>query len=210
MAIKLSLTQFLNFKAKMSTSAKINYLKSQVKYADYNFFSDYWLPLRQKIQQFANGKITSDELMQYAQSVSESKNKRKNYVKDTRKFLHFVAKTNPSYFEVGRSSWNYKDLLTISASPELGVITNTGKKYLLKIFYTVKKDDEKLMKQNILPTLTMMDIANKSFNSQGAIPAVLNLRNGRLIELDKSKKPGIGNQELLVDAQQIISIWDII
>lgn len=66
------------------------------------------------------------------------------------------------------------------------------------------------MKQNILPTLTMMDIANKNFNPQNAIPAVLNLRNGRLIELDKSKKPGIGNQELLVDAQQILNIWNII
>lgn len=210
MTVKLSLTQFLNFKAKVSTGAKINYLKTQVKYADYNFFSDYWLPLRQKIQQFANGSLTPNELLQYAQSVSESKNKRKNYVKDTRNFLHFIDKTRPTFFEVGKSSWNFNDLLTISASPELGIITNSGKKYLLKIFYTVKKDDEKFMKQNILPTLTMMDIANKNFNPQNAIPAVLNLRNGRLIELDKSKKPGIGNQELLVDAQQILNIWNII
>ncbi len=210
MTVKLSLTQFLTFKAKMSTSAKMNYLSTQVKYSNYTFYGDYWLPLRQRIQQFANGKISATELLNYAENVPEDKNKRKNYVKDTRKFLNFVKTYKPTFFEVGKASWSYKDLLTISASPELGVITDSGNKYLLKIVYTLNKPNEKLMKQNILPMLTMMDIANKDFNVQNAIPAVLNLRNGRLIELDNSQNPGIGKKELLVDAQEILNIWDLI
>lgn len=210
MTVKLSLTQFLTFKAKMSTSAKMNYLSTQVKYSNYTFYGDYWLPLRQRIQQFANGKISATELLNYAENVPEDKNKRKNYVKDTRKFLNFVKTYKPTFFEVGKASWSYKDLLTISASPELGVITDSGNKYLLKIVYTLNKPNEKLMKQNILPMLTIMDIANKDFNVQNAIPAVLNLRNGRLIELDNSQNPGIGKKELLVDAQEILNIWDLI
>lgn len=205
--IKLSLTQFLTYKAKVSTSAKINYLKTQVKYHDYTFYGDYWLSLRHRINDFSQGKMTKEELINFAKGVSNDKNKQKNYLKDTRNFLHFVEQTQPSFFKVQKSYWNYKDLLIVSASPELGIKTSAGRRYLLKNLYTVKKDDEKIMKRTILPTLTMMHIANQGLNYGEAVPAVLNLRNGKLIEFDASKAPAISDIELRVDAKQIIDIW---
>ena len=87
----------------------------------------------------------------------------------------------------------------------MGVVTNSGEKYLLKNSYTIKKDDEKLLKRNILPTLTLMNIANDNPNISDATPAVLNLRNGKLI---KSNSNLVDTVELEVDAQQIIDIWN--
>lgn len=210
MTVQLSLTQFLHFKATVSTKAKMNYLKNEVKYNKYSFYSDYWMGLRKNIHKFSQGKITLDELNQYALTVSEKKNKRKNYIKDARNFSHFVNKFQPTFFEVDKSSWNYHDKLIISTSPELGVITNSGDKYLVKNFYNKKKDNENLMKKNILPMLTMMDIANKGISTRGAIPAVLNLQNGRLISFDKDKGPVLDPVELAVDAENILTIWNMI
>ena len=210
MTVQLSLTQFLHFKAIISTKAKMNYLKKEVKYNEYAFYSDYWMVLRQKIHKFSQGKITLDDLNQYALTVPDKNNKRKNYIRDARNFSQFVKKYQPTFFEVGKSSWNYHDKLIISASPELGVITNSGDKYLIKNFYTKKKDNEKLMKKNILPMLTMMNIANKDFNTHEAIPAVLNLQNGKLISFDEDKKPVLDPTELTIDAENILTIWNLI
>lgn len=210
MTIQLSLTQFLHFKAKVSTKAKMNYLKNEVKYNEYSFYSDYWMGLRQNIHKFSQGKISLDELNQYVLTVSEKKNKRKNYIKDARNFSHFIKKAQPTFFEVGKSSWNYHDKLIISTSPELGIITNSGDKYLVKNFYTKKKDNENLMKKNILPMLTMMNIANKAFNTHGATPAVLNLQNGKLISFNKDKDPVLDPVELTIDAENILTIWNMI
>ena len=153
MPIKLSLTQFITFKSKVSTSARINYLRTQVKGNDYSPAIDYWRPLRSKIKQFARGEITENQLQSFASSVPE--NKRKNYVKDTRNFLYFVQNYSPNFFEVNKASWNFGDRLVISATPELGVKNANGEKYLIKNFYTVKKPDDKLIKRNILPSLTL-------------------------------------------------------
>ena len=210
MTIQLSLTQFLHFKATISTKAKINYLKRAVKYNEYAFYGDYWMGLRKKIHKFTKGEITLDELEQYSLSVTDKKNKRKNYIRDTKYFSNFVKKYDPSFFQVDKAFWNYKDKLTITASPEFGAITNSGNKYLIKNFYTKKKDNEKLMKNNILPMLTMMKLANTGFALSDAIPAVLNLQNGKLICFDEDKEPVFDPTELQVDAENIINIWNVI
>ena len=204
MPIKLSLTQFITFKSKVSTSARINYLRTQVKGSDYSPAIDYWRPLRSKIKQFARGEITENQLQSFASSVPE--NKRKNYVKDTRNFLYFVQNYSPNFFEVNKASWNFGDRLVISATPELGVKNANGEKYLIKNFYTVKKPDDKLIIRNILPSLTLMQFANQDTIKQGATPAILNLRNGKLITATPSDL--IDPIELEIDAQQIIDIWD--
>ena len=69
MPIKLSLTQFITFKTTVSTSARINYLPTQVKGRDYSPAIDYWRPLRSKIKQFARGEITENQLQSFASSV---------------------------------------------------------------------------------------------------------------------------------------------
>ena len=50
-----------------------------------------------------------------------------------------------------------------------------------------------------------MNIANDNPNISDATPAVLNLRNGKLI---KSNSNLVDTVELEVDAQQIIDIWN--
>lgn len=210
MTIQISLTQFLHFKATVSTKAKINYLRNEVKYSEYAFYGDYWMGLRKKIHKFTKGEITLDDLKQYSLTVSDKKNKRKNYIRDTKYFLSFVKKYDPHFFQVDKAFWNYKDKLIITASPEFGAITNSRNKYLIKNFYTKKKDNEKLMKNNILPMLTMMKLANTGANSSDAIPAVLNLQNGKLIYFDEDKGSIFDPIELQVDAENIINIWNMI
>ena len=51
-----------------------------------------------------------------------------------------------------------------------------------------------------------MQFANQDPIKQGATPAILNLRNGKLITATPSDL--IDPIELEIDAQQIIDIWD--
>ena len=201
MTVKISLTQFIHFKAAVSTRARISAVQ-RVKNSEYSPAIDYWLDLRNAINKLAEGIITLEELNSLANS--ETQRKRINYRKAINRFSNFVSKNNVSFFPVNKSNWEYEGLI-ISASPEVGMIINNSK-FLVKIFYNVKKPDEKVTKRNIMPSLALLDIANKASNHDQQV-GLLNLQNGKLLTPANSKLE-TNLLELQLDAKTFIDYWE--
>lgn len=203
MNVKISLTQFIHFKAAVSTGARASVVK-RIKENNYSPAIDYWFDLRHLIQQFSEGKISLEQLNTSVEN--ESQRKRSNYQKAVKRFSNFVLKNNVSFFPVSQSLWSYSGL-TIATSPELGMNIN-GSKSLVKIFYNVKKPDEKVTKRNIMPMLALFDISNKaSLHSTQA--GLLNLQNGKLLTPDNSKL-NTNLLELEIDAKNFLNFWEMV
>lgn len=203
MSAKISLTQFIHFKAAVSTGARASVVK-RIKENNYSPAIDYWLDLRHSIKQFSEGKISLEQLMSSVEN--EPQRKRANYRKAVKRFSNFISKNNASFFPVSKSSWSYSGL-TITTSPELGMNIN-GSKSLVKIFYNVKKPDEKVTKRNIMPMLALFDISNKA-STHGTQAGLLNLQNGKLLTPDNSKL-NTNLLELQIDAKNFLNFWEMV
>ena len=203
MSIKISLTQFLTFSVKASTSAKITYVRG-IKSSDYSPAFDYWRSLRTAIQSVAfEGKDLS-YLLEVAEKADERH--RKNYLKDANKFINFVRSNDVTYFKTGKANWSLDDNFSVSASPELGMVIN-GTKYCVKLYYKVPSESVKMTKRKLDSMLTLMHVSNKDFDPEDSKFAVLNLQNGKIITLDKP----IGAENTLaleIEAQNFLDIWN--
>ncbi len=203
MTVRISLTQFIHFKASISTSARISVVRN-IKENDYSPAVDYWLDLRKAINKFSEGKINIEELNNVVDSVSLRK--KANYRKAINRFAHFIEKNNVSFFPVNKSFWSYEDLI-VSASPELGMFIN-NEKFLVKIFYNIKKPEEKVTKRNIMPTLSLLNIANKA-SEQSQQVGLLNLQNGKLLT-PKNSSLDTNLLELQLDAKTFLDYWGMV
>ena len=169
----------------------------RIKDNNYSPAIDYWLDLRHAIKQFSEGEISLDDLFSLVES--EPQNKKNNYRKAIKRFSTFVSKNNISFFPVDRSQWSYNDL-TITASPEVGMNIN-GSKVLVKIFYNIKKPEEKVTKRNIMPMLALLDVANSASEHDTQV-GLLNLQNGKLLTPSNSKLD-VNLVELQIDAKNL-------
>lgn len=203
MAVKISLTQFIHFKAAVSTRARISAVQ-RIKNNEYSPAIDYWLDLRNAINKFSERRITLEELNTLADS--ENERKKANYSKAINRFSNFISKNNVSFFPVNKSNWEYEGLV-ITASPEVGMIIGDSR-FLVKIFYNVKKPDEKVTKRNIMPSLSLLDIANKASNHDRQV-GLLNLQNGKLLTPDNSKLE-TSLLELQIDAKNFMNFWEMV
>lgn len=203
MTVRISLTQFIHFKASISTSARISVVRN-IKENDYSPAVDYWLDLRKAINKFSEGKINIEELNNVVDSVSLRK--KANYRKAIDRFAHFIEKNNVSFFPVNQSFWSYEDLI-VSASPKLGMFIN-NEKFLVKIFYNIKKPEEKVTKRNIMPTLSLLNIANKA-SEQSQQVGLLNLQNGKLLT-PKNSSLDTNLLELQLDAKTFLDYWGMV
>lgn len=203
MTVRISLTQFIHFKASISTSARISVVKN-IKENDYSPAVDYWLDLRKEINKFSEGKINIEELNNVVDSVPLKK--KANYRKAINRFANFIKKNNVSFFPINKSLWSYEDLI-VSASPELGMFIN-NEKFLVKIFYNIKKPEEKVTKRNIMPTLSLLNIANKA-SEQSQQVGLLNLQNGKLLT-PKNSSLDTNLLELQLDAKTFLDYWEMV
>lgn len=203
MSINVSLTQFLTFTSKISTGAKVNYVKQVKLQPDYDPGFDYWKILRDRIKKIHSNGLPIDSLLELPATVNEKK--QANYQRVASKYVSFIKKTGAEYFEVGKARWNYPDELFVNASPELGLKIG-DKKFLVKNYYKKKDSNSKITKQNINSTLTLMQLSTKDFEMDSDMSyAVLNLQNGKLIEASPLQSDSVLNLE--VDAQTIVNIW---
>lgn len=200
--IRISLTQFLTYTAKVSTSAKMHYVRDIKDSPNYDPSFDYWKGLRDKIKSTLKVNGSLDEIVNYAATVSERKSE--NYLRVANKFRAFLKSKDYEYFETGRSVWTSSPNLSIMASPELGLIID-GQRYFIKNYYKKKKSDEKVTQRYINSTLTLMQLAEPNFDTSNGIFAVLNLQNGKLIE----QKPLIDDDIMAfkIDAATFADIW---
>ncbi|KSU06326.1 hypothetical protein KF282_1225 [Lactococcus lactis subsp. lactis] len=202
--IKISLTQFLDYSAKVSTSAKINKVKEIKRSPGYHPAFDYWKPLRDAIKKIHEQGQPIEKLRDVLINLDEKKIK--NYTRAINTYISFVKKNNVEYFSVGKASWNMNDELFVSSSPELGLIIN-GKKYYVKNYYKKHDDKTKVVLKNINSTLTLMSLSEPNFDIEpDAKFAVINFQNGKLIE---AKTPASDNvMELEIEAENFVNIWN--
>lgn len=97
MTVRISLTQFIHFKASISTSARISVVKN-IKENDYSPAVDYWLDLRKEINKFSEGKINIEELNNVVDSVPLKK--KANYRKAINRFANFIKKIMFPFFQL--------------------------------------------------------------------------------------------------------------
>ncbi|KRM10187.1 hypothetical protein ABTQ33_07680 [Paucilactobacillus suebicus] len=203
MSIKISLTQFLTFASKVSTSARINYVRAS-KEQEYSPAIDYWKLLRDAIKDVAAGIQKPEHILEVAESIPKEA-KRKNYINDAKRFISFLTSHDVKFFTVGRASWTLDNLFAINASPEIGMEID-GEKYCVKLYYKVKDSGTKITKKNIKSTLALMQLADKDFATDDLKFAVLNLQNGKFL-LSDSYPDDADTLELTIDAQNLKDIW---
>lgn len=204
MSINISLTQFLGYSTKVSTSAKIKAVRDIKNSPDYHPAFDYWKPLRDEIKRLHENNLPIENLKDLLTRINEKK--AKNFSGAINTYIHFVKKNEVSYFPVGKSYWKLTDDLFVGSSPELGLIVN-GKKLYVKIFYKKKSADTKLTKRNIQSTLTLMQLADRDFEMEpDSNFAILNLQNGKLIEASPLQSESI--LELELDAETFVNTWN--
>lgn len=205
MTNKISLSQFLNFSVIVHTGAKLNAVR-RMKNDDYFPGGDYYRDLRSVINKYTQGQSSLEAIMEVAENSKE--NQRANFIKDATKFINFMKKHDVEFFEVGGATWSYKDKISVSASPEYGMICD-GQRYFVKNFYRKRNPKDKITLKKMRPTLTLMRTATSQVDLQGANAAILNLQNGQLIFDDKP----VNTEKLLelqADAAQLADIWDMV
>ncbi|MGX2947187.1 hypothetical protein [Enterococcus alishanensis] len=204
MSINVSLTQFLNYSSKVSTSAKINAVREIKNSPDYHPALDYWKPLRDEIKRIHENQLPIDNLKNLLLTVNDKKIK--NYTNAINTYIKFIKKNNVSYFPVGKSFWKLTDDLFVGSSPELGLEIN-GRKYYVKNYYKKKSADSKITKRNIASILTLMQISDRDFEMElESNFAIFNFQNGQLIEAPPLQSDDI--LELEIDAQSFVDIWN--
>lgn len=203
LTVNVSLTQFLTYSAKVSTSAKVNEI-NRIKYApDYNPAVDYWKPLRDEIKRIHENNLPITNLENVLNRVSEQK--LKNYSRVISKYTSFIKSHNVEYFQTGSSFWKLNDDLFVRTSPELGLIID-GRKFYVKNWYKKPEKNSTVTAQKIKSTLTMMQISERDFQLEDGNFAVLNLQNGKLLEAPPLLTESV--MELEVDAATFIDIWN--
>lgn len=83
-----------------------------------------------------------------------------------------------------------------------------NEKFLVKIFYNIKKPEEKVTKRNIMPTLSLLNIANKA-SEQSQQVGLLNLQNGKLLT-PKNSSLDTNLLELQLDAKTFLDYWEMV
>ncbi|MBC1944638.1 hypothetical protein HCA78_05780 [Listeria booriae] len=197
----ISLTQFIDFSTKVSTSARINFVKGVKDSPEYSPAIDYWKQLRDEIRRIHEKGLPITDLYHLSDNVTEAK--RKNYIKNIRNYVNFIQKHDVEFFDTGKGFWQY-DNLHIRTTPELGLKIN-GQNYLVKNYYKVKNNN-KVTKKNISTTLTLMKLSQLEFAPPPDSKfAVINLQKGILHE----SKPIVDSDvlELKIEAGTLLDIW---
>ncbi|MDT2011158.1 hypothetical protein [Carnobacterium divergens] len=203
MTVNVSLTQFLTYTSKVSTSARINFVRSIKSNPEYDPTTDFWKRLRDEIKRVHVNDLPIETLELLPKKVTEKKVA--SYERAIKNYIKFCRNNSVQYFKPGKSFWKLKDDLYIRTSPELGLIIN-GNKYYVKNYYKKKSSDQKITLRNIKSTLTMMQISEKDFTVEdNAQFAVLNLQNSKLITADPLVSESV--LELEIDATNFYDIY---
>lgn len=197
----ISLTEFMNFSTRKSTSSRMNAVKT-IKYkSDYHPAFDYWKQLRDEIKRVLENDLPIETLNELLYKISEDK--LENYKRNINSFISFYKKNSPEYFDVGKAVWTFDDSLSVRANPELGLIIN-GTPHLVKIHY--KSTNKDISKQTINTTLTAMQLATAEFPlPENPSYSVLNLTNKKLYTSNRLLENDV--TLLNADAYQFSFLW---
>lgn len=204
MPIKVSLMQFLTFKAKVSSDAKFNYISKQKHNDGYHPSYDYWRDFREAIWQLP---YNDGDLSVLDATIDKVKpDKKVNYIKTVNNFKSFVKNNNVQFLEVGKAKWNMEDELLVNASPDVGMIVD-GKRYFVKIFPNVQQKTIRLDARAANSILTLLQETDTDFDVTSGTFAVLRVNSARLFtaeDIDERAKC-----LLTIDAKNFVDFWEV-
>ena len=205
MTIQISLTQFLTFKAFVSTNAKYNYILKQKNNDGYHPSHDYWKNFREAIHRlpYNNGDLT----VLYDAVDMVKPEKKANYTKSVNTFINFVSDNDVTFFEVGKAKWNFENELVINASPDIGMIID-GKKYFVKVFPNVQQKKSRLDSRSVKSILTLLQETNANFNTSSGTFAVLRVNSPRFFKAEAIKERD--SKLLKIDAANFVNCWEAV
>lgn len=203
---KISLTQFLTYTAKVSTEAKIHYVREIKASPEYSPGIDYWKPLRDRLHKIIQNGDDINDLKELLATVQPKK--LENYAQAITQLIKFFSSHEIEYFETGSAVISSPDEnISVSAGPELGVKID-GQPYLLKIYYKKKNKNTNVTLKNIQSTLMATYVAKKNFTPpEDSKVAVLNLQNCKLVEPKNSPTPD-DLFTLETDLDTFSSLWN--
>ncbi len=181
MAIKITLTEFMNFVNKAG-SAKATVVKQAKKRHEdeenpYTPGSDYWYYLRKQIQELHKKGEKHDFLDEVLDKISSDK--KVNYQVMIDGYKKFLGKRKRfEYVTPTRKTWIIGDL-NIALNPELTLERN-GEILVIKLFLSANDSIDK-RRADLILTLMEHEMRNK-VGGEGPIFAVLDVRNNKLFK----------------------------
>ena len=195
---EISLSDFISFVNKTGNTkqTKVKQLKNRDEYEPY---SDFYKPLREKIQRIHKKGKDRKELDSILASLTDPK-KIKSYPPLIEGYKKWWGKKKILFFPPPSKKWKVGEI-EIRINPELGLEYNS-QFYIVKLFFK----DEKINKQQIDQILTLMEYQLRSKVSEPEIKfALLDVRKSKLYikkDNDLSELP-----LLLGEAQSFETIW---
>lgn len=176
-AIKISLTEFMNFVNK-SGSAKLTVVSNAKNKRDeeYAHYKDYWLKLREKIKAVHRRNGTHDDLKEVIEEVIDER--KENYRIAANGYCSFWKKRKIEWVEPPKKTWISGDL-KIELNPELGLVIN-NQIFVVKLFTTANNNLDKRHADLIL-TLMEKEL-RESVEDDKVIFAILDVKRGKIFE----------------------------
>lgn len=195
---EISLSDFISFVNKTG-NAKMTKVKQLKNRDDYEPFSDFYKPLREKIQQIHKTGKERKELDTILPSLSDPK-KINSYPPLIDGYKKWWGKKKISFFVPPSKKWKVGEI-EIRINPELGLEYNS-QFHVVKLFFK----DEKINKQQIDQILTLMEYELRSKVNEPEIKfALLDVRKSRLYI---KKDNNLAELPLLLgEAQSFETIW---
>jgi hypothetical protein len=173
-AVKVSLTEFMNFVNK-SGSSKVTVVQKAKSKRDeeYAHFKDYWLKLRDKIKSVHKSQGTHGDLKELLNEVSDDKVE--NYRVAIDGYCAFWKRSKIEWCEPPRKTWSVGDV-KIEINPELGVVMK-DKVYVIKLFTNA---NDLLDKRHADLILTLMEQELRAKVKEEVVFAVLDVKRAKL------------------------------
>lgn len=205
MSVQISLTQFLTFKAYVSTNAKYNYVLKQKNNEIYSPVHDYWKNFREAIHKLPYNNGNLEVLSNAVQMVKPEK--QLNYGKSVNNFINFAINNKVKYFDVGKARWSLRNELVINASPDIGMIID-GNKYFVKIFPNVQQKNSRLDLRSVKSILTLLQETDADFDTSCGTFAVLRINSPRFFKAETIEKRD--SNLLKIDATNFLNCWKMV
>ena len=181
MAIKITLTEFMNFVNKAGT-AKATVVKQAKKRHEnddnpYTPGSDYWYYLRKQIQELHKKGKTPDFLDEVLDGIlPDRKDNYKTMIDGYKSFLGVRKKFE--YITPTKKTWTIGDL-NIALNPELTLVHN-GEILVIKLFLSANDTIDR-KRADLILTLMEHEMRNK-VGGDGPIFAILDVRKHKLFK----------------------------
>ena len=206
--ISISMSQFISVSTKQGFEAQkteVDHIKEQ----KYSPGMDYWKPIRDELSKVLKGEHTFDSFNSIVENATVKRNKRENYHKAVSKLKNFFSHHSYECLDNHhtKSFWYYpKGDLQVSVSPEFNIKIDS-QKYLLKVHYRLKKENERMTMTTVGPSLLLLDKATRNVRDADTKVAILNLQNQKLVTLDDVKDKYKSDDSLIAVASIIYALY---